>query len=64
MFILNKKMQNIEMVNPIIIRRYHHKKDMSFPKFIISLVMVLVFGTYFIIYVDSIKYLKTFIINP
>ena len=57
-------MQNIEMVNPIIIRRYYHKKDMSFPKFIISLVMVLVFGTYFIIYVDNIKYLKTFIISP
>ena len=51
-------MQNIEMVNPIIIRRYHKKRDMSFNKFIISLVMVLEMGTYFCIYATNLKQLK------
>ena len=46
------------MVNPIIIRRYHHKNDMSFPKFIISLVIVLAMGTYFCIYATNLKQLK------
>ena len=54
-------MQDIQMVNPVIIRRYHKKRDMSFPKFIISLVMVLAFGTYFSIYATN---LKKLIINP
>ena len=51
-------MQNIEMINPIIIRRYHRKRDMSFNKFIISLVMVLAMGTYFCIYATNLKQLK------
>jgi hypothetical protein len=51
-------MQNIEMINPIIIRRYHRKGDMSFNKFIISLVIVLAMGTYFCIYATNLKQLK------
>jgi hypothetical protein len=50
-------MQNIEIINPIIIRKYH-KRDMQFNKFIISLVMVLVLGTYFCIYATNLKRLK------
>ena len=59
-FIINLyiNMQNIEMVNPIIIRRYHKKRDMSFNKFIISLVTVLAIGTYFCIYATNLKQLK------
>jgi hypothetical protein len=49
-------MQNIEMINPIIIRRYHRKRDMSFNKFII--VIVLAMGTYFCIYATNLKQLK------
>ena len=51
-------MQNIEMVNPIIIRRYHKKGDMPFNKFIISLVVVLGMGIYFHIYATNLKQLK------
>ena len=54
---IKQKMQNIELINPI---RYHKKENMRFNKFIISLVMVLVFGTYFHIYVTN---FKTLIIN-
>jgi hypothetical protein len=50
-------MQNIEIISPI---RYHKKENMRFNKFIISLVMVLVFGIYFNIYITN---LKTLIIN-
>ena len=49
------------MVNLVIYTRYYKKQNMSFPKFIISLVMALAFGTYFYIYATNYKNL---IINP